>query len=143
MLAALLPLAGIATGEGDAPGAGVAAGRVLFGTYCASCHGLEGDGRGPVAAALRTPPADLTRLTERYGTPFPRARLAAFIDGRKDVAAHGPREMPVWGERFFLGDADPNLEARTRRTILVILDYLESIQRVRDAGRARSASDAG
>lgn len=31
-------------------------GRQLFVTYCAACHGLEGDGKGPAAPGLRPPP---------------------------------------------------------------------------------------
>ena len=31
-------------------------GRELFVTYCAACHGLEGDGKGPAAVGLRPPP---------------------------------------------------------------------------------------
>ncbi len=108
---------------------GSAAGQVLFHTYCASCHGVDARGSGPVADQLSTPPPDLTRLGERYGQPLPRQAIAAFIDGRDDVAAHGPREMPVWGERFFQGEAPSGAsEGAKRRTIEVILDYLESIQ---------------
>src|ERR1043166_8078653 len=53
----------------------VTEGRVLYGRYCASCHGLPADGRGPVAPALSHPPSDLRRLGERYGTPLPTAVL--------------------------------------------------------------------
>ena len=35
-------------------------GEALFRTHCASCHGSEGRGDGPAAAALAGPPADLT-----------------------------------------------------------------------------------
>ena len=38
------------------------AGRDLFESYCATCHGRDGKGAGPVAGALKTPPADLTAL---------------------------------------------------------------------------------
>jgi putative copper resistance protein D len=38
----------------------IAHGRQLYSTYCAVCHGLEGYGDGPAAAALRPAPADLT-----------------------------------------------------------------------------------
>ncbi len=31
-------------------------GRQLFVTYCAACHGLEGDGKGPASVGLRPPP---------------------------------------------------------------------------------------
>src|SRR3990172_5157245 len=55
-------------------------GRVLYLTYCQGCHGLGGEGDGPAAASLRTPPPDLTRLWQRYGTPLDRPPLAPYID---------------------------------------------------------------
>ena len=36
------------------------AGAQLYGTYCASCHGPEGKGDGPVAQTLKPPPANHT-----------------------------------------------------------------------------------
>jgi mono/diheme cytochrome c family protein len=107
----------------------VTEGRVLYGRYCASCHGLAADGRGPVAPALSRPPSDLRRLAERYGTPLPAERIARFIDGREDVAAHGAREMPVWGERFRAPEPEqsgrkPAIDPR----IVAIVAYLGSIQ---------------
>jgi mono/diheme cytochrome c family protein len=107
----------------------VTEGRVLYGRYCASCHGLAADGRGPVAPALSRSPSDLRRLAERYGTPLPADRIARFIDGREDVAAHGAREMPVWGERFRApepeqGGGKPAIDPR----IVTIVAYLASIQ---------------
>ncbi len=39
----------------------VAEGRALFARYCVSCHGADGDGRGPIAEAVQGPrPADFT-----------------------------------------------------------------------------------
>jgi copper resistance protein D len=38
----------------------IAAGQELFAEHCASCHGANGRGDGPVAANLPKPPADLT-----------------------------------------------------------------------------------
>jgi mono/diheme cytochrome c family protein len=92
-------------------------GAEAYPRYCGSCHGLRGEGDGPSAGALRTRPADLTRI-------------AAFIDGRFALAAHGSREMPVWGERF--GEIIPETsvaEEITRGKIAVLVEYLKSIQR--------------
>ncbi len=106
-------------------------GAGLYMRYCASCHGVAARGDGPAAAALRTPPADLTRLAERYGQPLPMERLAAFVDGRAAVRAHGSREMPVWGEALYAGDRPdtPAREAARSGTILLILEYLDTQQR--------------
>ncbi len=35
-------------------------GKSIYATLCVSCHGLNGDGKGPVAAALTPKPADFT-----------------------------------------------------------------------------------
>lgn len=120
-------LAGVAAVA--APPAAVEDGRDLYVQYCASCHGLDGTGSGPVAPYLRTPPADLTRLAERHGWPLPRAELAEWIDGRRAARAHGTREMPVWGERLDeTFPPPPEGEAEKARKIDRILDYLETLQ---------------
>lgn len=97
--------------------------------YCAACHGVFANGEGPVAVALKTPPADLTRLGERYGMPLPRAKLIPFIDGRDAKRAHGTREMPIWG-KILMEDqrGGTEREMMVRGTIIVILDYIESVQ---------------
>ena len=119
------------TDRAVAAGAGQrGAGRILYLTYCGSCHGVAGRGDGPAAGSLRTPPADLTRLFERYGTPLDRARLAKYIDGRALLGAHGPRDMPIWGSEFF-ADAPPttsNLEGVKSRLIEVLVEYVETLQ---------------
>jgi hypothetical protein len=50
-----------------------------------------------MAPALKTKPTNLLTLSTKFGNPLPEDRIARYIDGREDVAAHGPREMPVWG----------------------------------------------
>jgi mono/diheme cytochrome c family protein len=105
-------------------------GRDVFVRRCASCHGESGQGDGPAAGALRTPPADLTRIAARRGGVFPKGEIARFVDGRFAVAAHGTREMPVWGDR--LGEQIPEAdisEEVVRGQISVVIEYLESIQR--------------
>jgi mono/diheme cytochrome c family protein len=99
-------------------------GKDLFMTRCAVCHGEGGKGDGPAAAALKTRPADLTQLTKKHGGSFPRALIMQFIDGERPVPAHGPREMPVWGEVFRREKSDT--EARMR--IFALARFVESIQ---------------
>ena len=70
-------------------------GVALCRRYCESCHGPAGKGDGPVAASLQRPPADLTTLAQRAGGRFDESVVMAVIDGRRAVAARGPREMPV------------------------------------------------
>jgi mono/diheme cytochrome c family protein len=102
------------------------AGRDLFEFYCAACHGRDGKGRGPVAAALRVPPPDLTMLAARNDGLFPNARVEALVTGDGEVPpAHGSREMPVWGPIFRALDANDRLN---RVRIANIAEYLASIQ---------------
>lgn len=101
-------------------------GRALYLQYCDSRHGLAGEGDGPVARALTTPPANLRRLSERYGNPLPEDQIARFIDGRADLKAHGPRDMPVWGKRFYY---ESGIDERTaQKRIAELVAYLQSIQ---------------
>lgn len=109
--------------------ADVTEGRVGYTQYCAACHGMAGDGRGPVAGVLRKQPSDLRRLGDRYGTPLPADRIARYIDGREIVAAHGSREMPVWGERFAASEPeDGGRTAPIDRRIAAIVAYLQTLR---------------
>jgi mono/diheme cytochrome c family protein len=104
-------------------------GRRFFERYCSACHGIDGRGQGPVAPALRTPPADLTQIAKRRGGQFPVAEIAAHIDGRADVRAHGSRDMPVWGERFSEQVGGGSLgEEVVRGNLLILVQYLQSLQ---------------
>src|SRR5262245_46160980 len=109
-------------------------GHDLFQFYCAPCHGPEGRGKGPVAAALKTPPADLTKIAERHGGSFPRADIVRFVsEGPKLIPAHGSIDMPVWGPIFRA--IDPS-EPRARIRIDNLVSFLESIQAKETAGSA-------
>ena len=109
---------------------GAAGGKIIFRQTCASCHGNDARGAGPVARSLKTPPADLTRIAARRGAAFSADAVAAFVDGREYVAAHGPREMPVWGESLAQAvNAKDVREARIAGAIHMVVQYLETIQR--------------
>jgi mono/diheme cytochrome c family protein len=113
----------------------VAEGRALYLQYCGVCHGRNADGKGPMASVLSTPPANLRLLWERYGNPLPEDQIARFIDGRADVKAHGPRDMPVWGEVW----QNPNVsQQQVNERIAKLVAYLQSIQKT-----TKSASVAG
>lgn len=118
----------LATSTRAAPLEPAERGRRDYVRYCASCHGVNGDGTGPVAAALVTRPADLRRLSGRYGSPLDRERLGALIDGRAFVVAHGEREMPVWGERFDVPAPDDLRERTIAERFAALLAYLQAIQ---------------
>ena len=56
------------------------AGRETYLRYCASCHGPDGRGDGPLAASLKTQPADLTQIAKRNGGSFDERPVMATID---------------------------------------------------------------
>ncbi|WP_338822205.1 c-type cytochrome [Bradyrhizobium septentrionale] len=118
-------------------------GKAEFQASCASCHGADGKGKGPVSELLKMPPADLTTLARSNNGVFPTSAVYETIDGRRKIPARGTREMPIWGERFNLimnvphildpaYDAlDPSRDLRevvVRTRILAVIDYLNRIQ---------------
>jgi cytochrome c5 len=93
-------------------------GSELFDRFCASCHGSEARGDGPVSRSLNVAVPNLTTIELRYGE-FPAAKIRDVIDGRGiDTHAHGTRTMPVWGYELWLAD-----DAITR-----LVEYLRSVQ---------------
>lgn len=98
-------------------------GKYWYSNYCASCHGAGGKGDGPVAASLSRTPADLTKIAEANGGAFPFARIAEVIDGRREIAAHGTREMPVWGRAVRFG---PTIVRARVRAIEVYVSTLQA-----------------
>lgn len=104
-------------------------GRDLFMRFCASCHGVNGTGDGPVGQGLAVMVPDLTRLARRYGNHMDQVKLREIIDGRSVVIAHGTRTMPVWGYEFWVEEgADVKAEASVRTIVDKLIDYLRSIQ---------------
>ena len=71
-------------------------GSELFRFHCASCHGIEAMGDGPLGEVLTIPPANLTALAVDNDGVFPLARVLERIDGTVNVKAHGDA-MPVFG----------------------------------------------
>jgi mono/diheme cytochrome c family protein len=84
--------------------ASAARGKQTFLEYCATCHGASAKGDGPVASALKIPPADLTTLAARNKGQFPSLRVMQAIKAGPSVPAHGSQTMPVWGPIFLHGD---------------------------------------
>ena len=119
-----------AAGDQAQPPKGPAGGKIIFDQVCAPCHGKDARGTGPVAPSLKTPPADLTRISARRGGGrFPSDEVATYIDGRKDVAAHGTREMPVWGDSFAQAVKETDTrEARIQKAIQMLVYYLQTLQ---------------
>ncbi|HMM77794.1 MAG TPA: cytochrome C [Gammaproteobacteria bacterium] len=104
----------------------LAAARQRFLLDCATCHGVDATGNGPVASVLKIAPPDLTRIASRHGGVFSYADVYATIDGRMPLA-HGTREMPIWGNRY--KQMLPAYgEKRAHERIDGLVRWLESIQ---------------
>jgi mono/diheme cytochrome c family protein len=110
----------------------VAIGAAIYQENCATCHGIDAEGNGPMAPVLLVQPSNLTTLTQRYDGTFPVTRVVARIDGRDPLVSHGS-DMPVYGE-YFEGVQDVALKAETGQPILVsqpiadLVAYLRDIQ---------------
>ena len=105
-------------------------GQDLYKQYCASCHGLEGRGNGPVASSLKGKVPDLTRIAARRGGMFPADQVRTIIDGRVTLPSHGTKDMPVWGWAFRVSGAnDPQNEYRVQGLIGLLVEYLSTIQK--------------
>jgi mono/diheme cytochrome c family protein len=102
-------------------------GRDLFDFYCASCHGRDAKGHGPVASKLRDTPTDLTVIAKVNGGTFPRAAVQAFVTGDepRPVSTHGTKDMPVWGPVFRGLDANDKLN---KIRIDNIVTYIGTLQ---------------
>lgn len=117
-------------------------GKAEYHSSCASCHGIDGKGNGPVSADLKVPRSDLTVLAKKNNGVFPFNSVNDIIDGRKAVIAHGTRDMPIWGDRYapeptkaLVPRPSENIlslfydpEAIVRMRILTVIDYLNRIQ---------------
>ena len=104
----------------------VEVGREEYVQHCATCHGMDARG-GETGVGGRAP--DLTRIAERRGGDFPADEIGDWIDGRLAPAAHGTREMPIWGARFARGlPPEPLTQDLVRGRIVTLVEYLRSIQ---------------
>ena len=99
-------------------------GRKLYVQYCASCHGMDAKGGGPVASELKTAPSNLTTIAQRHGGKFDSIHVQLNIDGEKEVPAHGSRDMPVWGAYF----RSTKGESFSKMNIYALAEYLEAVQ---------------
>lgn len=108
--------------SGNAP-----TGAYLFRTYCASCHGPSALGDGPLAAAMKRKPANLTEILKRNDGAFPSDKVFRIIDGRTKVAGHGGSDMPVWGDVFNRSSEVQGPEGVKAR-IDALVAFLETIQ---------------
>ena len=103
-----------------------ASGPEMYKEYCAVCHGMDGEGRGPAVEALKLPPPDLTTLAKMKGGKYPPDRVISAIQGDLRLPAHVSKEMPVWGVPFWRLSQRQSSEVQLRVTNLS--KYVESLQ---------------
>ena len=111
-------------------------GKREYFSNCAICHGNMGKGDGPYNSLLRKPAADLTEIQKKNMGVFPFDRIYQVIDGRADVAAHGSRDMPIWGDRFkreaigYFGitTTPHRVDSLLRGRILALVGYIYTLQ---------------
>ncbi|WP_170788298.1 c-type cytochrome [Ruegeria lacuscaerulensis] len=105
-------------------------GAKLYQHYCATCHGIDATGHGPMAGVLVIQPVDLTTLANDDGT-FPVARVVSRIDGRDPLVSHGS-PMPVYGPYFDGQDTSMKTPQGqpilTSQPIVDLVAYLETLQ---------------
>jgi len=108
------------------------AGEAEYLNSCATCHGTDATGSGPLAELLSVKVPDLTTLAQRSDGAFPMLAVIKVIDGREGVRSHGG-PMPVWGERYFAA-VDPapgelRNELMVQGRVLALAKYLEGLQK--------------
>ncbi len=103
---------------------------------CAVCHGVGGKGDGPFAGIVDTQIPDITQLQKNNKGVFPFDRVYQTIDGRAEVKAHGPRDMPIWGNEYnqkaveYYSDyiAEYNAAGFVRGRILALVNHIYMMQ---------------
>lgn len=106
-------------------------GRAAYMRDCATCHGTDAKGTGPLMQSVGIVAPDLTMISARNGGVFPRQEVMAIIDGlNRDP--HFSQAMPEFGAED-LGEAvivegPDGLGTPTPVRLIALADYLENIQ---------------
>jgi mono/diheme cytochrome c family protein len=104
----------------------IPAGEVMYGQYCAACHGSDAKGNGPAAVSLKVPPPNLTTLAKRHEGKFPAEYVSTILLFGPGTTSHGSAGMPTWGPIF--GVLDKQNAHAVEQRIKNLTDYLASIQ---------------
>jgi mono/diheme cytochrome c family protein len=96
--------------------------RTDYQAFCSSCHGATGQGDGPLAASMRTKPADLTQVKTKNDGVFPKDRIMKLVtDGHESAG------MPAWGQVFAKSQQSVGPDA-ARLRVEALVQYLETLQ---------------
>ena len=125
--------AALLVASGAANAQSIEFGKTLFEQNCASCHGAEGAGDGPVAVYLEPKPSDLRELAAGNDGGYPFGAVWESIQSGS-LSAHGTSMMPVWGD-LFMAEAMPrqahpgfSAENLVEARMLALTYYIQSIQ---------------
>jgi len=99
-------------------------GEELYEQDCAVCHGSDLKGSVPAPYPYRTPP-DLTTLARRNGGKFPDDYVSNVLRNGVVISAHGPAEMPFWGQDFTMDQLN---ESQVALRISNLTNYIKSHQ---------------
>jgi mono/diheme cytochrome c family protein len=104
-------------------------GKHDFDTICASCHGIDGTGKGRDLTEANPP--DLTQLSRNNGGKFPFEEVYRIVDGREMKASHGRFAMPFWGDYLQKQGQEytPGSNAAVKQRISAIVRYVERLQK--------------
>lgn len=112
----------------NAPATHANNGKQMYVDYCAQCHGLDGRGGGPIAAALKIPPADLTMLSKNHHGSYPADHVLSVLQFGVEEPAHGTKDMPAWGHAFMRMDHIGNDRSMQQMRISNLVHYVETLQ---------------
>ena len=101
-------------------------GAQLFKTWCASCHGLTGQGNGALAPMLKQAVPDLTQLAAKNGGVYPTTASVESSTGRRSHRARRHRRADLAPPFVQTAAAIANLSVRARIDASSV--YLEGIR---------------
>jgi mono/diheme cytochrome c family protein len=94
----------------------VPSGKLMYQEHCATCHGADAKGNGPLASLLK----------KHHGGKFPKEYVSSVLEFGPGPTAHGSSDMPAWGPIFRYYDKQN--ERAVQQRIGNLCDYLESLQ---------------
>jgi mono/diheme cytochrome c family protein len=111
-------------------------GKYEYQSSCAVCHGDNGKGDGSLSKYYNKRAADLSVIQKNNNGVFSFDRVYEVIDGRQAVAAHGPSDMPVWGDAYSMRmqgytsgfGTSKDLESFVRGRIIALVGYIYTLQ---------------
>jgi mono/diheme cytochrome c family protein len=103
-------------------------GKQMYVNFCAPCHGVDGKGNGPAAAALKKQPTDLAALSRNHGGKYPSTHIVSVLQFGIAHPSHGSAEMPLWGPMLGSANSAPSETDVRALRISNLSRYLQTLQ---------------